>query len=62
MDKNINYGYHDILFCIKCKKIMYISNYYKHLNTKIHTINSEKKTLNQKYYNKEKNNYLIKFN
>ena len=59
MDKNINYAYHDILFCIYCRKIMYISNYHKHLKTNIHKKNIEKKKL--KYYNKEKNNYLIKF-
>jgi len=59
MDKNINYGYHDILFCIACRKTMYISNYYQHINTKLHKRNKEKK---DKYYNREKGNYLIKFN
>jgi uncharacterized protein YvpB len=59
MDKNIIYGHHDIFLCIKCKKIMYYNNYYKHLKTKIHKENLEKKNLN---YNKEKKNYLIEFN
>jgi hypothetical protein len=59
MDKNINYAYHDILFCIKCKKIMYISNYYKHLNTNIHKKNLAKKNIN---FNKENKKRLIEFN
>lgn len=59
MDKNIDYEYHSIIFCIKCKRLMYINNYYNHLNTKIHKQNLEKKNL---YYNKQNKKSLVKFN
>jgi hypothetical protein len=55
MDKNLNYYQHSIIFCIKCHKTMYITNYYQHLKSNIHKKNLEKKKL-------EKNEYLIKFN
>ena len=42
MEQNINYYPHDIVFCIKCRSIFYITNYSKHLKTKKHLLNKSK--------------------
>ena len=62
MDKNINYGYHDILYCITCRKTMYITNYHKHLKSIVHKKNLQTKKFNKRHINKKKNNYLVEFN
>jgi len=54
MDKNITYYQHDIIFCIKCRSIFYITNYYNHLKTKKHLRNKAK-------INKYMEKYLINF-
>lgn len=47
---------HDTLYCIKCKKLMYMSNYQNHLKTKIHNEQKKKKKLI------DKGNYILNFN
>lgn len=52
MYKINNYYNHDTLFCIICRKIMYMSNYNQHLNSKIHNYNKNNrkiKKIDQKY-------------